>query len=124
MVVHVDADGLGYYLRNARINPIARRVQPCRAEQHRTAGTHRSRQEFSSRKTGIIIFQHTTIVDHPPGEPRWMEPGGFDFEAGTDHRWLEKSKAALNLWTMVNGDNDFALRMSFFAITESFTYLA
>jgi hypothetical protein len=53
-----------------------------------------------------------------------IEPGGFNFEAGTDHRWLERSKAALNVVTMVNDDNDFALRMSFFEITESFTYLA
>ena len=60
MVVHVDANGPGHDLRNARINPIARRIQPCRPEQHRTAGTHRSRQEFSSRKTGI------TILNTPP----------------------------------------------------------
>ena len=57
MVVHVDANGPGHDLRNARIHSIGRRMQPCRPEQHGTAGPHRSRQEFSSRKTGIIIFQ-------------------------------------------------------------------
>ena len=67
MVVHVDANSPGHDLRNARINPIARRMQPCRPEQHRTAGTHRSRQEFSSRKTGMIIFQHTTHSRSPSG---------------------------------------------------------
>jgi hypothetical protein len=69
------------------------------------------------------------IVDHHPENlvgrcEEGIEPGGFNFEADTDHCWLERPKAALNLVTMVNGDNDFALRMSFFAITESFTYLA
>jgi hypothetical protein len=58
MVVHVDANGPGYDLRNAGINSIGCRTQPCRPEQHRTASTHRSRQEFSSRKTGKSIFQH------------------------------------------------------------------
>jgi hypothetical protein len=58
MVVHVDANGPGHDLRDARINPIGR-VEPCRGEQHRTAGAHRSRQEFWSRKTGIVISQHT-----------------------------------------------------------------
>src|ERR1700733_3717701 len=65
MVVHVDANGLGYYLRNARINPIGRRIQPCRPEQHGAARAHRYRQEFSSRKTRIIISQHTAHCRPP-----------------------------------------------------------
>jgi hypothetical protein len=53
MVVHVDADAPGDDRSNTRItppriNPLAHRIQPCLPEQHRTAGTHRSRQEISS----------------------------------------------------------------------------
>ena len=64
MVVHVDANGPRHDLRNARINPIGRRIQPCRPEQHRTAGTHRSRQEFPSRKTGQLFLNIPLIVNH------------------------------------------------------------
>ena len=59
MVVHVYANGPGHDQRGARINPIGRRIQPGRPEQHHTAGTHRIRQEFPPRKTGVIIFQYT-----------------------------------------------------------------
>ena len=48
MVVHVDAHAPGDDRSNTRINPLAHRIQPCLPEQHRTAGTHRSRQEISS----------------------------------------------------------------------------
>ena len=64
MVVHVDANGPGQDLRNPlikpMIKPIARSIQPCRTEQHRTACACRGRQEFSSRKTGVTTFRHTT----------------------------------------------------------------
>jgi hypothetical protein len=59
MVVHVYPNGPGHDLRNARINPVARRMQPCGPEQHRTAGAHRSGQEFPSRKAEIATLQHT-----------------------------------------------------------------
>jgi hypothetical protein len=37
---------------------------------------------------------------------------------------LESSKATRDIFTMGNGDNNFPLCMSFFAITEGFSYLA
>jgi hypothetical protein len=37
---------------------------------------------------------------------------------------VESSKATLDIFTMMNGDNDFPLRVSFFAITKGFSYLA
>ena len=73
MVVHVDANGPGHDLRNPRINLIRRRIQPCRPEQHRTAGTRRGRQEFSSRKTGISVFQHTAYSRSPATVQTWPQ---------------------------------------------------
>ena len=37
---------------------------------------------------------------------------------------LESSKTTLDIFTMMNGDNDLPLCMSFFAITEGFSYVA
>jgi len=37
---------------------------------------------------------------------------------------LESSKATLDIFTTMNGDDDFPLCMSFFAITNGFRYLA
>jgi hypothetical protein len=61
MVVHVDANGPRDDLRNARVNPIGRRIHPCRPQQHRAARARRSRQEFSSRNIGIFVFQHSHV---------------------------------------------------------------
>jgi hypothetical protein len=52
MVVHVYTNGLGHRLRNARVDPICRRIHPSRPEQHCTAGTHRGGQEFSPQRLG------------------------------------------------------------------------
>ena len=86
MVVHVDASGPGHDLRNTRINLICRRRQPCRPEQHRTAGTHRSRQEFSSRSTGITIFQHTAHFRSLGMVETW--PQGSHLTTGSETRGM------------------------------------
>jgi hypothetical protein len=63
MVVHVDADGFGHDLRNARVyvrsERIGGRIQPRRSQQHRAACAGRSCQEFATRKTAkIILLRH------------------------------------------------------------------
>jgi hypothetical protein len=71
VVVHVDRNGLRHHLRNARIDPICRRIHPSRREQYCTAGTHRGGQEFSPRKTGIILFNIPLIVAGKRGTRLW-----------------------------------------------------
>ena len=53
--------GIGDVLRNARTKSIGRRIQPCRPEQHGAASARHSRQKFSARKIGIVIFQHSLM---------------------------------------------------------------
>ena len=85
MIVHVDANGPGHHLRNARINPIGRRMQPCRPEQHGAAGAHSRGQEFPSRKVRIARFRHTAHGRAFAGRrlsemPAWGEmPGKIAF---------------------------------------------
>ena len=68
VVVHVDPDGPGHDLCNACINPVVRRIQPYRPEQHAppapTAVVRNSRRERLER-----VFFIIPIVPNHPGKP-------------------------------------------------------